>query len=197
MMVEGVEYTDRKEAGTALIAACAGLKTAGTGGQIGNYQGFILSASFDSFFQVYKLTIKRQSSYTIEAGKDPLGNIQRIHNALSGIGKQLTDTQQKLSNLEQQLVTARAEVVKPFPQEEELKEKNERLAELNSLLNMDERDSSGILGVDEETDIPVITQDNRIADRKHSVLDRLQEKKAVLASTLENTARSRTPEPAL
>lgn len=155
MVIGGKEFTDRKEAGTALIAACAGLKAVNTSGQVGEYQGFSLTASFDSFHQVYQLTIKRQCSYTVEVGKDALGNIQRITNALAGIEKKLTESEQKLDNLQKQLATAQEEVKKPFAQEAELMEKTARLAELNSLLNMDERDSSDALGVDEDTDVSI------------------------------------------
>ncbi|MBR0411742.1 MAG: N-6 DNA methylase [Eubacterium sp.] len=197
MVIGGKEYTDRKEAGTALIAACAGLKAVGSGGTVGDYQGFSLSSSFDSFFQTYRLTIKRQCSYTIEVGRDPYGNIQRINNALSGITKQLTETEQKLENLNRQLATAKEEVAKPFPQEEELKAKNERLAELNSLLNMDERDAAGTLGLDEETEVNVSEVESRIADRKPSVLDRLQEKKEAVSNSLEKGTKSRKLAPAL
>ena len=126
-----------------------------TSGQVGEYQGFSLTASFDSFHQVYQLTIKRQCSYTVEVGKDALGNIQRITNALAGIEKKLTESEQKLDNLQKQLATAQEEVKKPFAQEAELAEKTARLAELNSLLNMDERDSSDALGIDEDTDVSV------------------------------------------
>ena len=80
-------YTDRKEAGTAILAACAGLKAVKSNGQIGEFHGFSLNASYDSFYQTYKLTIKRQCSYQIEIGKDVLGNLQRISNALTGIEK--------------------------------------------------------------------------------------------------------------
>jgi len=153
MIIGGKEFTDRKEAGTALIATCAGLKAVNTSGTVGDYQGFSLTASFDSFRQTYQLTIKRQCSYTVEVGKDALGNIQRITNALSGIEKKLTESEQKLENLQHQLATAQEEVKKPFAQEAELAEKTARLAELNSLLNMDEKDSSDTIGVDEETDV--------------------------------------------
>ena len=153
MVIVGKEFTDRKEAGTALIAACAGLKAVNSSGQIGEFQGFSLSASFDSFHQTYQLTLKRQCSYTIEISKDALGNIQRINNALAGIEKKVTEAEQKLENLQKQLATAQEEVRKPFAQETELAEKSARLAELNSMLNMDERDSSDVIGVDEETDI--------------------------------------------
>jgi len=171
MVIGGKEFTDRKEAGTALIAACAGLKAVNTSGKIGEYQGFSMTASFDSFHQVYQLTVKRQCSYTVEVGKDALGNIQRITNALSGIGRKLTDSEQKLENLQKQLATAEEEVKKPFAQEAELNEKMARLAELNSLLNMDERDGSDTLGLDEETDVEAAEQSFQAASYAGKVSD--------------------------
>ena len=78
MTIGGKEFTDRKEAGTALIAACAGLKAVRTEGTIGEYAGFSMSASFDGFRQAYLVTLKRKCSYTVEVGKDPSGNITRI-----------------------------------------------------------------------------------------------------------------------
>lgn len=122
MTVGGKEYTDRKEAGTALTAACAGLKAVKTSGQIGEFYGFQMSAEFDSFNQKYMVTLKRQCSYKVEIGKDALGNLQRISNALSGIEKKAAETQQKLETLQQQLETAKEEVAKPFERERELAE---------------------------------------------------------------------------
>ena len=71
------------------------VKSSKSNGQIGEFHGFSLNASYDSFYQTYKLTIKRQCSYQIEIGKDVLGNLQRISNALTGIEKRLTEAEQK------------------------------------------------------------------------------------------------------
>ncbi|MCD7750481.1 MAG: SNF2-related protein [Lachnospiraceae bacterium] len=150
MVVGGKTYTDRKEAGLAITAACAGLKAVNTTGQIGEYQGFAMTANFDSFNQKYMLTIKRQCSYTIEVGKDAFGNIQRINNALAGIERRLPEAETKLETLQSQLATAKEEVVKPFPQAAELEEKSARLAELNTMLNMDSKVSNDVIGLDEE-----------------------------------------------
>ncbi len=174
MMIGGKTYTDRKEAGTAILAACAGLKAVKSNGQIGEFHGFSLNASYDSFYQTYKLTIKRQCSYQIEIGKDVLGNLQRISNALTGIEKRLTEAEQKMENLLSQLATAQAEVEKPFPKEAELTEKMERLAELNSLLNMDEKGTSEALGMGEDiaavADSPrcAVTMAGRVSELSHT-----------------------------
>ena len=152
----------RQEGGRNRNPCClCRVKSSKSNGQIGEFHGFSLNASYDSFYQTYKLTIKRQCSYQIEIGKDVLGNLQRISNALTGIEKRLTEAEQKMENLLSQLATAQEEVEKPFPKEAELTEKMERLAELNSLLNMDEKGTSEALGMGE--DIAAVADSPRCA----------------------------------
>lgn len=183
MTVGGKLYTDKKEAGVALISAASGLKSVKSAGQIGEYHGFALSSEYNFLSNTYTMTIKGKCSYKIEFGKDTLGNIQRIHNALSAIGKKLADTEQNLETVQQQLKTAQEEVQKPFPKEAELSEKMERLAELNVMLNMDEKGGENLLadegiGENPEVNVPEERQD-RIADSVHktSILERLKEQK--------------------
>lgn len=182
MVIGGKTFTDKKEAGVATTAACAGLKAVNTTGQIGEYQGFTMTANFDMLNQKHMLTLKRQCSYTIEVGKDALGNIQRINNAIAGIEKKLPEAEAKLENLQNQLATAKEEVLKPFPQAQELEEKSARLAELNSMLNMDSKVSNDVIGLDEEDQSEKEAADKpRTAPtfgEKPSVLDRLHEKQS-------------------
>ena len=196
MTVGNVLYEDKKEAGEALIAACAGLKTISTGGKVGEYQGFTLSASYNMFSNAFELTIKGKCSYKLEIGKDPVGNMQRIHNTLSSIDRKLTESEQKLETVQQQLATAQEEVKKPFPKEAELNEKIERLSELNALLNMDEKGNETIMA-DEDIGREGSSTDSRdaveekelpeTADRIHkpSILEHLKQEKAQ-----QNTAES-------
>ena len=183
MTVGGKLYTDKKEAGVALLSAASGLKSVKSAGQIGEYHGFALSSEYNFLSNTYTMTIKGKCSYKIEFGKDTLGNIQRIHNALSAIGKKLADTEQNLETVQQQLKTAQEEVQKPFPKEAELSEKMERLAELNAMLNMDEKGGENLLadegiGENPEVNMPEERQD-RIGDSVHktSILERLKEQK--------------------
>ena len=183
MTVGGKLYTDKKEAGVALISAASGLRSVKSAGQIGEYYGFALSSEYNFLSNTYTMTIKGKCSYKIEFGKDTLGNIQRIHNALSAIEKKLADTEQNLETVQQQLKTAQEEVQKPFPKEAELGEKMERLAELNAMLNMDEKGGENLLadegiGENPEVNVPEERQD-RIADSVHktSILERLKEQK--------------------
>ena len=150
MEIGGRAYTDRKEAGEALISACTGLIRTGGEGRVGQFSGFSLNASFDRVFTRYMLNIRGQCSHRIELGKDALGNIQRISNALAKIPEELVKAQQKLENVQRQLAIAKEEVEKPFVKEAELQEKLERLAELNVLLNMDEKSPVEAAGLDEE-----------------------------------------------
>ncbi|MZL51287.1 DEAD/DEAH box helicase family protein [Blautia massiliensis] len=189
MTVGNVLYEDKKEAGEALIAACAGLKTVSTGGKVGEYHGFALSASYNMFSNAFELTVKGKCSYKLEIGKDPIGNMQRIHNTLSSIDRKLTESEQKLETVQQQLATAQEEVKKPFPKEAELNEKMERLSELNALLNMDEKGNETIMA-DEDIGREGSSTDSRdaieekelpeTADRilKPSILERLKQEKA-------------------
>ena len=199
MTIGGKAYTDRKEAGTALIAACAGLKAVKTTGQIGEFYGFQMSAEFDSFNQKYMVTLKRQCSYKVEIGKDALGNLQRISNALSGIEKKVAETQQKLETLQKQLETAKEEAAKPFEKEQELAEKSERLAELNVLLNMDEKGPAETLeseNMTEEVDqtrslvnyAVNVSEKMIVADssRRPSVLGKLENAKVRVTEQREN-----------
>lgn len=189
MTVGNVLYEDKKEAGEALIAACAGLKTVSTGGKVGEYHRFTLSASYNMFSNAFELTIKGKCSYKLEIGKDPVGNMQRIHNTLSSIDRKLTESELKLETVQQQLATAQEEVKKPFPKEAELNEKMERLSELNALLNMDEKGNETIMA-DEDIGREGSSTDSRdaieekelpeTADRIHkpSILERLKQEKA-------------------
>ena len=153
MKIGNRTYTDKKEAGAALIDMCRSAKQPNMAVTIGEFQGFKMSVSFDSFFSKFTISLKGSLSHEVEIGADPLGNLQRLSNALEGMTGKMADVEQKLSNVEHQLETAKVEVTKPFAQEQELAEKLERLAELNALLNMDEKGDNALdMGDDEPED---------------------------------------------
>lgn len=147
---------------------------------------------FDNFDKTFRLSIKGAWNYSMEVGKDPLGNILRVTNALAGIERTLPQVERRLETLELQLAQAKEEAKRPFAQEAELAEKSARLAELNSLLNMDEKGSEDALGVDEdaaETEVAdkprqPVNYAGRVAERtaddvrKPSVLTQLHAKQA-------------------
>ena len=136
-----------------MIDMCRSAKQPNMAVTIGEFQGFKMSVSFDSFFSKFTINLKGSLSHEVEIGADPLGNLQRLSNALEGMTGKMADVEQKLSNVEHQLETAKVEVTKPFAQEQELAEKLERLAELNALLNMEEKGDNALdMGDDEPED---------------------------------------------
>ncbi|MBD5532852.1 MAG: DUF3849 domain-containing protein [Lachnospiraceae bacterium] len=154
-------YADKKEAGTALVEMCKEMKTVNVPATVGEYAGFKMAVSFDSFNHKFVMNLKGQLSHNLEIGSDPLGNISRINHALEAMPKQLAEAQTKLENVERQLETAKTEVTKPFAQEAELSEKLERLSALNALLNMDEKGDDAAShedGVGMEDDAPEQTE---------------------------------------
>ena len=161
----GKEYSDKKEAGTALIAICKESKDIDTSVDVGEYLGFSLKVKFDAFYRKFVLNVKGDMSHPIEIGVDPFGNLTRINNALEAMPAELEEAQTKLSNVEHQLETAKIEVNKPFLQEAELSEKLERLVELDALLNMGEKEDSIIENTTEDIIEPVITPANKFTKR--------------------------------
>ena len=145
MEVEGAVYTDKKAAGSAILAACKAM-TSPTPVPLGQYRGFAMDLSFESMFQQFKVTVKGALCYTITLGTDVFGNILRLDNLLESMEERINTCREQLENTRMQLENAKLEVDKPFPQEDELKRKSARLDELNILLNMDKRESEIVDG---------------------------------------------------
>ena len=139
MTLAGKGYTEKKAAGAELLAMCQNMLTPEPT-QVGSYRGLTLELSFDSFSQEYRLTMIGQLRHVVTLGTDVFGNIQRMDNLLETLPVKEQACREKLSELHTQLETAKAEVQKPFPREEELKSKLARLEELNTLLNMNKHE---------------------------------------------------------
>ena len=138
-------FTDKKEAGTAILAMCQEMDSLQQTVEIGEYAGMRMKVAFDSFNRKFVMSLKGELSHNFELGSDAFGNITRLYNVLDGMAGELSEAETKLNNVTHQLETAKLEVQKPFPAEEELKEKMERLAELDALLNMDEKGETPVL----------------------------------------------------
>ena len=138
-------FTDKKEAGTAILAMCQEMDSLQQMVEIGEYAGMRMKVTFDSFNRKFVMSLKGELSHNFELGSDAFGNITRLHNVLDGMAGELSEAETKLNNVTHQLETAKMEVQKPFSAEEELKEKMERLAELDALLNMDEKGETPVL----------------------------------------------------
>ena len=153
MEVEGVVYTDKKAAGSAILAACKAM-TSPDPVPLGQYRGFAMELSFESFTKEFRITLKGALHHTTGLGTDIFGNILRLDNLLGGMGERMISCREQLENTNVQLANAKQEVEKPFPQEDELKTKSARLDELNILLNMDKKESEIVEGERDEGDSP-------------------------------------------
>ena len=137
MEIEGTVYAEKKAAGSAILEACHAMKSPDPV-PLGKYRGFTMELYFDPLSREYKITLVGSLRHTASLGTDLYGNIQRLDNTLESLPSRLQNTQDRLANTRQQLEEAKAAVDKPFPHEKDLSAKSARLAELNSLLDMDQ-----------------------------------------------------------
>ena len=136
--LNGKAFSDKEEAGTSLLEASK-QATGCEPIQIGSYRGFEIRASLENFGKDRVLTLVGHLSHRVMLGNDPRGNLIRVDNVIKDIPKLLSASQDQLQNIQKQVVLAKAEIGKPFPQEAELVQKSQRLAELNAILDMDSR----------------------------------------------------------
>lgn len=136
MVIKSDALTDKDNAGAALLEACKEVKGSESV-EIGRYRGFSMHLSFDSFNRDFQLTLKGAMSHPTKLGMDARGNLIRIDNVLAAMPERLRAVTDQLENLYNQQSAAKAELGKPFPQEQELKEKTVRLSALDTELNMD------------------------------------------------------------
>lgn len=140
--INGKHYEDKNEAGAAMIEAAHGVKGFNTVAEIGEYLGFKLSITFESLQNKFILGVKGQQTLTTPIGMSAIGNITRLNNVLENLPEHLEEAVNALKEAEHGLETAKEAVQLPFEKEEELKTKMTRLAELNALLNVDEKEEA-------------------------------------------------------
>ena len=170
MNVQVKEYADKESAGKALTDASR-QAISPEPVYIGRYRGFDMSVSLENFSADYTLVLKGEAYHHLKLGGDARGNITRIDNAIDNIPKHLEETKEALENVRNQIAGAKAELGRPFPQEEDLKTKSARLAELNAELNIDGRGEIQ----------PVIDDEVEAKTDKPSVVGELKElKKKIL-----------------
>ena len=149
MMVSGVSYSEKAEAGQAIINACKSMNSPNAI-PLGEYRGFQMELYFDTVQRNYVVKLKGETSRDVPLGDDSHGNIVRIDNGIERFEETLADTKNSLENTEKQFETAKQEIEKPFAKEEELRAKTARLDELNILLNMDKKENEIVGGEPDE-----------------------------------------------
>jgi len=191
MVIGDKTYTDRSDAGAALMDACKGIKTTEQT-KIGSYRGFEMLVSFDSFNKEFHIDMKGAMTHTAVLGEDGAGNITRINNAFDKIPQRLLSSEAQLQTLYDQAENAKTELDKPFAQEAAFTEKSARLAELDAMLNMDDQP---------EQNAEVAPADVKEAAKAEPIAMSAKEKPSILAALKEGAEKSRRmfgdkPEPA-
>ena len=153
MEVKGVFYSEKADAGKAIIEACKQMNSPDPI-PLGKYRGFETELLFNTAERNYEVRLKGATSRNVPLGDDAHGNIIRLDNGIDRFAESLSLAENDLENTKNQLETAKKEVQKPFIQEEELKTKLARLDELNILLNMDKRDNEIVGGEPDEGEVP-------------------------------------------
>lgn len=153
MEINGVFYSEKAEAGKAIIEACK-LMSSPEPIYLGKYRGFDLELSFNTLERTYMIKIKGSTSRKAFLGMYSYGNIARIDNGVEKFSEALSFAENELANTKAQFETAKTEVEKPFAQDEELKTKLARLDELNILLNMDKTENEIVGGEPDESEVP-------------------------------------------
>ena len=149
MTVSGVSYSEKAEAGQAIINACKSMNSPDAI-PLGEYRGFQMELYFDTVQRNYVVKLKGETSRDVPLGDDSHGNIVRIDNGIERFEETLADTKNSLENTEKQFETAKQEIEKPFAKEDELRAKTARLDELNILLNMDKKENEIVGGEPDE-----------------------------------------------
>ena len=172
MTVQGQVYTERKAAGEAIIKVCLEIKDPDAQVDLGEYRGFPMQVTFDG--SKFKVSMKQHLTYTAELSNEPVGNILRINNALEKIPADLEAHKSRHERLESEMAIAKEEAAKPFPKEEELKEKTARLSQLNK--ELESTPNTREAEQEQNGEAPSRPEDTRGADsgRKPSILGELR-----------------------
>ena len=159
MQIGDNAYTEKKEAGQAIIDACKAMKSPEPVA-LGVYRGLSMELAYSSASQEFVITLRGKGKYRVPLGTDIYGNITRLDNKMNELPDNLSRCWEVLETVKSQLESAKIEVQKEFPQEKELEEKVARLGELNALLDMDKKDR---VMIDEEPEEGEIEPERRQA----------------------------------
>lgn len=151
MEVMGTTYTEKAEAGKAILAVCERINSPDER-PLGEYRGFKMEIGFDTFGREFFINLRGKLFHKVPLGQDANGIIIRLDNAIEAFEKRKQGCELQLEELHKQVENAKAEIAKPFAREAELEEKCKRLAELNAELNMDKRENEIVDGAEEQSE---------------------------------------------
>ena len=151
LSIQDTAYDTRENAGKALLELVGTAMDSEQPVPIGSYKGLTIQAVYLPFEKEFHAQLVGAGVYDVTLGADALGNIIRLTNAAASMQKRIESSQESLRQLEKQLQNAQEELQKPFAHEQELADKSKRLAELNALLNMNEKENAIDSVPDEES----------------------------------------------
>ena len=140
IQLEKKVYYEKEPAGKALLGLLGLALNSEKPVPIGHFKGMELQIQHLPFGNEYHARLAGSGTYSTQLGADVLGNLTRLSNLANGIEPSIEKTRNMQIQLEQQLASAEEEVKRPFPQATELTEKSKRLAVLEGLLNMNDKD---------------------------------------------------------
>lgn len=133
-------YTKREDAGKALLGLLGMAMNRTEPVSIGRYKGFDLQIAYFAMDKMYLAYLVGSGINPVQLGADAVGNTVRLDNCLHNLPQSVTDLESKLMQLQKQLENAKEQLAQPFAQADELAEKSKRLAVLEALLNLNEKD---------------------------------------------------------
>ena len=133
-------YTKREDAGKVLLGLLGMAMNRTEPVSIGRYKGFDLQIAYFAMDKMYLAYLVGNGINPVQLGADAVGNTMRLDNCLHNLPQSVTDLESKLVQLQKQLENAKEQLAQPFAQADELAEKSKRLAELEALLNLNEKD---------------------------------------------------------
>lgn len=148
----GKIYTDRKDAAKALLDAGKNCRTTETT-HLGSYRGFELEGYVNIITSEIQISVKGELGHPFELSSIATLNLTRLDNVIQKMPEQMELEKSKLDALYQQKADAEKQLKEPFPQEDQLKEKTERLEELAAALDIDSHGKKDNLHPDEEVKV--------------------------------------------
>jgi len=142
MIISGVKYSDKKEAGKALAAVVKSMQGKPGKKVIAYYGSFDISYGYDNWGNGRTLYISNRMTYSVSMAVGYEDTIKRVIHTVGSIDEHIHRVSELLKRSKDQLEQAKADVCKEFPQEKEYAEKLARLNELNAALNLDQDDLS-------------------------------------------------------
>jgi uncharacterized membrane-anchored protein YhcB (DUF1043 family) len=151
MVVMGQTYTEKEDAGKAILAVKDRLTSADPR-PLGEYRGLKTEIGYEKFWQSFYVALVGKIRTQVKIGDDANGLIVRLNNAIDSMRAEQQDYERQLAALEKEIERTKEEIEKPFALEAELEEKLQRLSVLNAELSLDKHENELVDEAEEPTE---------------------------------------------